>query len=178
VVRTRRSGGARLLLTQAQAQAFDKERERQAARNDALRRAQNIGASGADFERKEGELTKQWGFAPPRDVFWALAGQAAVAAMKKGDWHHLSMIYWEQARLVFEEGKDCLEIRREAEKAQLRGYAEQGVKYVRILAGHSCSSCTPDNGHRFSVSEALEKMPIPKDNCENGWCACTWSPLV
>lgn len=177
VVRTRRSDGAKVLLTEAGAREFDKERKQEAARNKALRRAQNIGASESDFQRVERELAEKWGYAPPRDVFWRLASEAAMAAMRTGDEHQLSMVYWEQARLLFEEGREHLQIQREAEKAALHRYAEDGVSRVEISAGE-CAVCRADDGRRFSVSDALEKLPIPKEHCENGWCKCTWLPVV
>ena len=148
VVRTRRSDRAKLLLTEE-----------------------------SDFRRVERELTEKWGYAPPRDVFWGLASEAAMAAMRTGDEHQLSMVYWQQARLLFEEGREHLQIQREAEKATLHRYAKQGIGHVEIQAGE-CGVCRADDGRRFSVSDALEKLPIPKEQCENGWCKCMWLPVV
>ena len=99
IVRTRRADGAKVLLTEADGKEFDIQRKKEAARNAALRHAQNIGASDRDFERMEQELTRKWGVAPPGDAFWQLANDAALAAMKTGDWGQLSTIYWEQAML-------------------------------------------------------------------------------
>jgi hypothetical protein len=48
---------------------------------------------------------------------------------------------------------------------------------VEISAGE-CAVCRADNGRRFSVSDALEKLPIPKEHCENGWCKCMWLPVA
>lgn len=179
VVRTRRSDGAKLLLTEAEGKQFDRQRELDAARNDGIRRSQNIGASINDFERTEKELTEKWGFAPPRDVFWALGGKAALAAMNKRAWHELSRIYWGQARLLYEEGKSHIQLAREASKASLQSYAEGGfVRNVQVMAG-CCQLCNRDEGRKFAIAEALEKLPIPHEACENeGWCTCTWSAAI
>jgi hypothetical protein len=166
-------------LTEAQGAEFDKQRGLEAVRNDAIRRTQNIGASVKDFERTERELTEKWGFAPPRDVFWALAGKAALAAFQNRDYHRLSMVYWGQARLLYEEGKDHMEIAKEASKACLQGYAERGFPLRVQVSTGCCPMCNRDEGRKFTIAEALEKLPIPHEACENdGWCTCTWSPVV
>ncbi len=179
VVRTRRTDRAKLLLTATQGKEFDKQRKLEAQRNDGIRRSQNIGASIEDFERTEKELTEKWGFAPPRDVFWALAGKAALTAFQNRDYHQLSMVYWQQARLLYEEGKPHMETAKEASKTYLQGYAERGFPLrVQVSAG-CCPTCNRDEGRKFTIAEALEKLPIPHEACENdGWCTCTWSPVV
>ena len=179
VVRTRRSDRVKLILTEAEGKKFDEQRDREAARNDAIRRSESVGATVEDFSRTEKELTEKWGFAPPRDVFWAVAVKAALAAMEKRDWHQLSMVYWTQALLLHEEGKPHMQLAREASKASLQRYAEDGyTRSVQVIAG-CCQLCDRDEGRRFTIPEALEELPIPHDGCErDGWCACMWNVVI
>lgn len=179
VVRTRRSDRIKLFLTEAQGKQFDEQREREAARNDAIRRSESVGATAEDFNSTEKELTEKWGFAPPRDVFWAVAGKAAIHAMEKRDWHQLSMVYFTQALLLNEEGKPHLQLAREASKASLQRYAEDGyTRSVQVMAG-CCQRCDRDEGRQFTTAEALEKLPIPHEGCENdGWCRCMWNAAI
>ncbi len=181
VVRTRRSDGVKLLLTEAAGKEFDKQRKAEVARNEGIRRSQNIGASIEDFERTEKELTGKWGFAPPRDVFWALANEAVLDAAKKGTAHHLSMVYWEMARLLYDEGNPRhphIEMARRASRASIQAYAERGIGggKVEVLAT-CCQVCDVDNGREYTIAQAIEVLPIPHEACENnGWCRCTWLP--
>lgn len=179
VVRTRRSDGAKVLLTEADAADFDEQRKAEAARNDAIRKSSNIGATPEDFANAERTVAQKFGTALPRDVFWQLANEFAVRAMKSNDWHALSMVYWQQARLLYEEGKPHLDLAREASKASLQRYAHDGfVKQVEILC-NCCELCERDAGRKMSVQDAMEQLPIPHEESANdGWCICLWVPVV
>lgn len=75
---------------------------------------------------------------------------------------------------------------------ELLNYTKSGVlKEVEILAKkeEACEICHSQNGQRFSLMDAIEKMPIPHKECttwkddhlgkhKHGWCRCTWLPIV
>lgn len=186
IVRTRRADGAKLFLTAADGRAFDEQRKKEAARNSALRHARNIGIVDHAFQQKEQALAKKWD-SDPRDVFWALANEAVISAMKAGDWHRLSMIYWEQALFMCEQGQPHLDLQREASKSQLREiaatYADlatggHSFNKVEILGNACCDVCRKNHGRRFSIRDALEMLPIPNEACEEDWCNCIWISVV
>jgi hypothetical protein len=187
IVRTRRADGAKVLLTAADGKEFDKQRHTEAVRNSALHHARNIGASDRDFERTEQELAAKWGTAAsPRDAFWQLANKTVVAAIKNADWARLSTVYWEQALYMCELGEPHLHLQKEASKAELRRYAAEfadlatgrsGLR-VEVLANGCCDVCAKNHGRRYSISEALELLPIPNGACEREWCNCGWTPVL
>ena len=177
VMRTRRADNVRLLLTREQARDFDETRTDAEKRADAVARAANLGLSLDEFERQERELTQLRGRPPaPREVFWTLAENAIPAARRTGEWHRLSLIYWQQAQLLFDEGRPYLDARREASRAELRKYAAaRAITHVRTIATGGCPSCRAISRQSFSVAEALRDLPVPNEECENGWCRCTWA---
>lgn len=89
------------------------------------------------------------------------------------------MVYWQMARLLYEEGRPHINLAREASRASLQNYVEGGfVRKVQVIAG-CCEVCNRDEGRIFTVVQALEAFPIPHEACENeGWCICTWAPAV
>lgn len=182
VVRTRRTDGAKLLLTQAQAVTFDAERAAIAERNKALRRAEAIGATLQEFERMELELGKRWRTAAkPRDVFWHLASTRVLAALEASDWHALHMVYSEQARLLYEEGKPHFRLHQEASKALIRSYAGGSVVTELLILGAQVDPCPLGEGlneKRYTIKRALDELPIPGQGCACGWCTCTWLPMT
>jgi hypothetical protein len=56
-----------------------------------------------------------------------------------------------------------------------------GVNTVKIsgVEDISCSECKLLHGKKFTISEALEHMPIPVRECKNyfGYCRCIYLPL-
>ena len=93
--------------------------------------------------------------------------------MKRGEWHALSMIYWEQARQLYEEGKPHLDLARQASKASLQVFVQGGyVRNVEIVC-NCCAQCQRDAGRKMALAGAVRELPIPHETCDNdGWCIC------
>jgi hypothetical protein len=180
VVRTNRSDGAKLLLTEGQAADYDRVRGEEARMNAAVRRAEKIGIERSEFETRFREMAARAGSSlSPRDVFWSLAEDAARDGRRREDWWHVSRVRWGQARLLCEEGADCMPLMREGSKFELLSYQQQGIKRVGILSSGDdriCDGCRAHNGRRMSITQALEALPIPNDCCsEEHWCRCSWT---
>ena len=90
------------------------------------------------------------------------------------------MLYWEQARLLHQLGKDFFRMLQESAKCELYDYQARGIDKAELLtAGEtSYSKCQSLNGKIFNVTEALEAMPIPVKDCENGFCRCLYLPII
>ena len=163
VVRTNRADGAKLLLTEGQAADYDKVRREEARMNAAMRRAANIGIERSEFERRFREMAARAGSPPsPREVFWALAEEAVGAARRREDWWDVSRARWEQARLLCEEGADCMPLMREASKFQLLSLQQQGIKTVTLLSSQDdrvCDGCRAHDGRRMSISSTVGGKP-------------------
>ncbi len=181
VVRTDRATKEKLLLTEVQARELDGERKKQAARNKALRAAINMGCTADDFQQMEQSLTERLGVALPGDVFWALADQTIREPMLQRDWHRVGVIEWSRARWLYEEGRNHIQHLRESHAADLKARAANSLTgKVRILTNGdaACAECRGNDGTVFSIDSALLEMPLPVEECENGWCQCIWSPVT
>jgi hypothetical protein len=61
---------------------------------------------------------------------------------------------------------------------------QSGIKMkVAIIAAPggnnpSCDKCLEQNGKKFTIDEALEKMPIPVEACGNGFCRCVYGSVI
>ncbi len=178
VVRTRRSDGAKLYLTENDAKVYDGERKADAFRNKALRAAANIGMDEKAFERKEKELLARSSGWSPGDVFWALAGEKAKEQALAGDLHGLSMTYFHQALWLYDEGRPYARLKVESEKARAQSYANGGCQELQVSGGAGCDNCKPFDGRVYPVEEAVKEWPVPSEECTNGWCLCMWNPVV
>ena len=153
--------------------------EQDAKSIDALR---HVGVDEREYRNTEKGLYKKIKIAPSQgDIVWAILNERLLSAMKKNDWQEMKMLYWQQGRLLYEEGKEFFRLLQEAARCELRGYQSSGiVKKVEILTAgdQSCDKCNALNGIVFTIEKALEIMPIPVKDCENGWCRCCYSPIV
>ncbi len=177
IVRTRRSDGAKLCLTEDDAKVFDAERKAEAFRNKAIRAAAGIGMDERDFERTEKELLAKSSGYSPGDVFWSLAGKQALNQMQSGDWHGLSMTYFQQALWLHDEGRPYAHLKVEAEKALAQSYVGR-CQELEVLTNECCPNCDQFNGRKYPIQQAVNEWPVPVEDCTNGWCTCTWLPVV
>ncbi len=81
---------------------------------------------------------------------------------------------------LHKQGKDYLPALKDAARATLRSYIAEEVSHVEILdaAGSSCPKCRAQNGKVLPVRDAWTSMPIPVEDCERGFCRCTYVPCV
>jgi hypothetical protein len=167
-VRTRPSDNQRILVTEEDAKSLD-----------ALK---NLGVSQKEYQDIEKQLSQKFRTAPSQgDIVWTILNERLISAMKKNDWQQMGMLYWSQARLLYELGKEFFRPGQEAARCVLRNYQSMGVRKVEILtAGDSycCEKCRALKGKVFTVKKALETMPIPVMDCEKGWCRCLYVSAV
>ena len=178
VVRTRRSDGAKQYLTEHDAKVFDAERKADVFRNKAIRAADMIGMDKATFERTEKELLAKSPGNGPGDVFWTLANKQVANQMRSGNWHGLSMTYFQQALWLHNEGRPYVRLKVEAEKARAQSYTGLDRQELEVDASHCCPNCSKFNGRIYPIEQALREWPVPVQECTNGWCLCTWLPVV
>lgn len=169
-----------ILLTEKGAQEVDFKKRMQENFNDFNKKY---------LETKE-KLTKKWGFVPKEgDIIWGASNALLSDAISANDWSSAGLIYFEQSLFLYNIGKDFFRILQESFKCELRNLQKDDVlEGVEILTGRdaSCSSCQKLEGKKFSIEEALEKMPIPNETCEfklnpgdqKGWCRCTYLPVL
>ena len=176
-VKTRPSDRLRVLVTEEGAKQIEAERNLKSM-------TERYGISKKELEETSKRLSNKFGYpAKARDVMWAILSDRTIDSMKKGDWGKLGWLYFEQALFLHEEGKECFHILQESKRCELRAYQSSGVvKKVEILdAGDSsCTKCQALRGKVFTMTEALNSMPIPIKDCANscGYCRCVYLPIV
>ena len=184
-VKTRPSDRLRVLATEEGARQIEAEWNRIEDEQHLKSLPGRYGIGEKELEDVGEQLSKKFGFsAKTTDIIWAILNQRAIDLMKHGDWGNLASLYFEQALFLhFEEGKECFHILQESKRCQLRDYQYSGiVKKVEIVGAgdSSCAKCQALRGKVFTVTEALESMPIPTENCENayGYCRCVYLPII
>ncbi|MEO0127659.1 MAG: phage minor head protein [candidate division WOR-3 bacterium] len=139
---------------------------------DWFNKLQGYGFTRDDFRRKKEELAKKFKIKPPlRDIIWGLFQEAI---MKNADsYHFLSIINYEMAVFLDEEGKNPFHCLYESKKMQLLNYkGTQKVKIISINDRITCHSCKNLNGKIFAIEDALNGMPIPPKDCP--FCRCRY----
>ena len=93
--------------------------------------------------------------------------------------------YREMARLLSQEGKDCNHLIESALTAQLQFYKIRKVKNVIVqnYGGRgdnidTCPQCAELHGKKFTIDEALNKMPIPRNCTSDFECRCYYEPAT
>ena len=178
---SKRDGGL-LLFTNESWIAEKKRRKATSFKKKWLGTLEYFGVSEADFDQHKKIFSDKNGFKQSdADTFWGFFNATIIQLGKRRDYHDLKMLNFHMARFLYEEGKDHIRCAKKAAKMELMHYKSDGVtKRVEILSG-SCPECKKLEGQSFTISEALEKMPIPCESCQNqpsaagrGWCVCSY----
>ncbi len=96
------------------------------------------------------------------------------------DWQQKKQQYWEEAFTLYKQGQDYFSFLQQAVRCDLKEYEHSKViNMVEILpASDCCEKCRELNSKRISLDEALNTMPIPVKDCGQGFCRCTYIPIV
>lgn len=144
----------------------------------------------AEFRSAREELSARFGrVASCGDTMWRLMHELLDATPS---WNGRKMSYFQMARFLWEEKRDCLEVRRQSVRMELAGWkaaSDTGLldlKRVRLKIitsrAASCPECRRLDGHLFTYEEAESGMPLPVATCTHekaedqprGWCRCDY----
>ena len=106
-----------------------------------------------------------------RDARWKELSQQVQDAMRCSDWQSLRHAYYEQASILFAEGRPHRHVMQEAMKASLMEFRRAGIASVRVRTARDervCDECSALDGTVFTVTEAMKRMPIPGPACRDG----------
>ncbi len=171
--------GRRVAFTEDQAHTVDERNTLLAAYRTAFRRAGSVAFTAEQFTDTLDSLGPEY---QPRDASWRLLNQAAVDAMKAGDFLTLARAYQLQAEQLCDEGREptqCLSFSREAEALH---YRNQDVVKGLTVRSCTCGVCDVDNGRRLAWGDFKEGKfglvgPLPHVDCAKGFCTCSYSPI-
>ena len=111
---------------------------------------------------------------------------------KRKDYQSLKCMYHTMAYFLYEFNIDrghehnFFHYLYESKRMELYDYQSQEREYgqkmkVEIMTSgkeYSCKNCYVLHGKKFTIHEALEKMPIPVKDFENGFCNCDYIPCT
>jgi predicted RNA-binding Zn-ribbon protein involved in translation (DUF1610 family) len=176
----------KLLLTEEQAKKFDKKKKLFFERKNWIKRLQFYDVTDKEFDKETAKLKKRFGFNPPyADVAWSIYGKRKIEYAKKRDFHNLSNIYSEMAKLVYEENKPFQDLLEEAHKYVLLEH-ENIKNTMKVIVMNCndhlvCQKCKELEGKNFTYKEATKKKILPVLDCEHieegkgagkGFCRC------
>ena len=118
------------------------------------------------------------------DIYWVVANRKLTEARKDGQWATMKSIYEQLARRLHEGGKDHLSVAQLASRCALRGLGPSDTTHVAVAVANetACDQCKREEGRRFSAAEAMERMPLPVQDCsfqvrqdgQRGLCRCNY----
>lgn len=141
----------------------------------------NLGIKEKEYRAESKELAHKLNMATPfiSDIVWGILSKRLLDSFERKDWQQAKSIYWQQAYLLYKQGKDYSRNLQEAARCDLQHYDSERLKKVKILAADSsCNKCKILDGRQITIKEALRTMPIPVKDCERGWCRCTYAPVI
>jgi predicted RNA-binding Zn-ribbon protein involved in translation (DUF1610 family) len=185
VIRTDRTAKQKVYLTSEGAAAFDVEKAAASAKKKALKRTQAIGLTTADYEATAAELTEEFGTqAGPGDVFWKLANEELLRlGNPRRNGYDMQQIHMQMALQLKDEGRSAVPIQRKGhkdrlwwEKTQIDAVDGDASQWrTAAIANACCDQCEQFDGRTYTFKEAIEKMPLPPDDCTSDWCNCSWT---
>ena len=100
----------------------------------------------------------------------------------------LRLAYYQQAEILFVEGRNHLDTRRLSASAELQHLESIGIERVRIRTVDDervCPHCRSCEGKVISIEDALEQLPVPGPNCDDnryenpygGRCRCRYEAV-
>ncbi len=184
-VRTLPQNRTKVLVTEEEAKKIDLEWEKDNFKNKWIENLKQYGITERDIDISRNQLSKIYGYeANDRDVIWSIFNELVA---RNKDFHDLGMIYFYMALFLKEEGMDFFSILQESVKMSLIILKCEGRRNkVRIItAKNTCKACQLLKDKVFTIDEALDKMPIPCKECtfdsdekQNGWCRCSYVPII
>ncbi len=173
-------------LTQRELEDFEKIRSMYKAEAKFLKKFQGYGLKQKKFEKrrkkyekKVNKLNQEYdGFAFITSIFNELVSKN----FDKLSFHDLEMMYYDMAGLLYKYNQSFFTFLKESVKMQLYHWKqiqdiqeENGKKLYVQINTFCCEKCRQLDGERYKVDEALEKMPIPVEDCESGFCQCCYT---
>lgn len=113
------------------------------------------------------------------DAKWTRLTKKLLVAIKKHDWPTMKSIYYEQALILKEEGRDAFRFIHESAKTELSGIQGKTIEQVEIISPEgSCPVCTLVTRETMTLAGAIEKKPLPVSGCEHAACRCSYAPML
>jgi hypothetical protein len=151
---------------------------------DGMRELRKFGITEDDFFRRKGIMTDEEGAASDGDVILALFDDLIDHSFGHGE---LADAYDSLSRFLYNAGMDPFEARKKWAHEQLLNWQKSQVCHNVSIESpdHACDESKQFAGKKFTIREAIDKLPIPCAECtfkrhpdeKYVWCCCDYKPV-
>lgn len=143
-------------------------------------RLQSLGISQSKLSKQLAATRERLGpRATVNDAVWEALN---LLVIEQKDPQDRSQVYWEMAQLAESEDKNPRPYLEESSRQQLLGIAESGViSMVQIRTAHDeavCHNCRNLSGVTYTIQQALEELPVPRQCTNERGCRCWYVPVI
>jgi len=129
-----------------------------------------------DLERERANLGTAYSDA---DAIWSLMNSLATRFIGQSDHQRLASLYRYMGTFSLDEGRDSFGVFQDSSRERLRAATLEGSTHAEVSAIRdmsACEACVALDGARFTIEDALKRLPIPHRNCSSGYgfCRCMW----
>lgn len=184
-VRTHYQTKKKFLLTQAQLKNYEAEISKHYSDKRTREVLERNGITNSDLEDVKKHLTQRFGKEPSlSDIAWGAFNRRIIELGKMGEesLHELSILYFDMAMFLYNEGKDPSRLLLEAHTLNLKELKNLRFNQVRVSSAGGCASCIDLEDKIFNIDEALKKTILPSYKCtfkldknvKYSWCRCLY----
>ncbi|MGO9480785.1 MAG: hypothetical protein ACLP05_03250 [Candidatus Kryptoniota bacterium] len=168
--------GIVVLVARSQLHSVEQSREEFYKMKGWWERLRFYGIGDAEKEISRDRLQQKVGGAPSdRDVAWSIFNELLAK-------DNSPQLCYEMALFIYEEGRIPFDLLTQHNKLTVQSISNPPFpNKVQILTG-CCPECDKHEGEIMTISEALEKMPIPRRSCTHrigngppGFCICIFA---
>ena len=180
-------------LTEQKAKKMEELQDRYRIEERFYNRFKEYGLKEKHFKKRREEYDKKAkgnysAFAFLNSIF----NELILGHSMKNDFYTVRNIYYTMAYFLYEFNVDrghnhnIFHYLYESKKMELYNYKSQEkqsghkmkVQIMTFGKGYACNKCHEHEGKKFTIDEALEKMPIPVKDCEKGFCYCSYLEIL
>jgi hypothetical protein len=188
-VRTLPEPRVKVLVTSSEAELIDAEWSKIENRKRYIGMLSFYKITEADFEQRRKQLSGHGKTtAKDRDVVWSFLNELIFEYGKKLEFKQMSILYYTQALILDEAGRDFLPVLKESRKMELLDMKRIGIKKARIITAageHACNACQKLSDRVIYIEDALNIMPLPCKECSYsvysnnpGFCRCYYEAII
>ncbi|MDP3882536.1 MAG: hypothetical protein Q8Q48_00575 [Candidatus Staskawiczbacteria bacterium] len=110
------------------------------------------------------------------DTLWSICNEYLLKSKQAGNSDNVRALYFLMERILVEEGKSANHIVKKRLMIDLLRHKKSGMNMVIIVVPleDSCEVCKRLDGKEFHIDEAIQKQPLPPDDCTCLRCACSY----
>lgn len=167
-VKSRHGETVKLLVTEAEKEEMDAEKELHYLENNYLRELEDQELiDKSKYLAQKDEWLKTHPYKQIKDFIWSQFNELLTKNAKKPD--NLKSLYFIMGLFLIDEGKESYDMFKQVYNIDLKQYKKDNyVSHVVINSDDDgCEQCKAMNGKKYTIDEALKLQVLPVKNCSN-----------